>query len=228
MAKLWPRYSVSITHDGVPYCVEVAVGDAEISAARRLLARSHPQRDARHGMLICLYELDEEGSRSLAGVAQIGEYFHTHFRGRAVFGRPMLGAGYAAMGLGDVVKSIPIAAAKRFAIRARRQGRGLGDILARHALIVARNYRWPPARVVEVSRRMSARKLHAACCGRAEDFLSRSGYVPVPLSAWLRDGVLNQGIAIELTDRTVPGYYYADLSDAPRPESIRRAIEKGS
>lgn len=225
IAKLWPRYSKAIEHDGRSFRVMAALSAAEVSAACALLARAHPQGASRHGMLISLYEEFTDGSRALVGVTQLGEYFHTHFPGRAQFGRPILGKGYAAITRGDVVKSIPITAAKRFALRKKDRCNGLGEILAREALVVAGNYRWPPAGVVEVSRHMAARKFFDTCCGTSRDFLSRSGYVPVPLAKWLRHGILNHRIAVELTDRPVPGYYYADVRSAERPASIKRALE---
>jgi hypothetical protein len=225
IAKLWPRYSKTIAHGGRQFQAIAAVSAAEVNAACALLARAHPQGASRHGMLISLYEEFADGSRALVGVTQLGEYFHTHFPGRAQFGRPILGKGYAAITRGDVVKSIPITAAKRFALRKKDRGNGLGEILAREALLVAGNYRWPPAGVVEVSRHMAARKFFDTCCGTSRDFLSRSGYVPVPLAKWLRHGTLNHRIAVELTDRPVPGYYYADVRSAKRPVSIKRALE---
>ncbi len=225
IAKLWPRYSETIAHAGRQFQAIAAVSAVEINAACALLAKNHPHGASQHGMLISLYEEFADGSRDLAGVTQLGEYFHTHFPGRAQFGRRILGKEYAAIKRGDVVKSIPIAAAKRFALRKEDRGNRLGEVLAREALLVARNYRWPPASVVEVSRYMTERKFFDICCNTSRDFLSGAGYLPVPLERWLRHGALNHSIAAKLTDRIVPGYYYADVRGAKRPVSIESALE---
>jgi hypothetical protein len=124
---------------------------------------------------------------------------------------------------GAEIKAIPIASVKRFAIAEHRQGDGLGGILGRHAKMVARNYRWPSARVLEVLRYQHARRFLAICCETKRDFLTCSGYVPVPRAEWIRNGQIIISSAAIPAYRTVPGYYYADLTDTDRPRFVTDA-----
>ena len=222
IARLWPTYARSVRRGGELLRVAVAASDAEIALTRALLQAVHGEGAARDGMLIGLYSVTD-GER-LIGAAQLGEYYHTHFPGRAAFGRRMLGGGYDNLGRGEVIRRIPLSAAKRFAVLPARQGEGLGDLLAREVRRVARNYRWPPARVVEVSRYMPAGSLRALCCEETEDFLSRSGYTPVPPRDWMHHGRFDPRLAVEPAARTVPGYYYADLTGLARPSFFARLL----
>jgi hypothetical protein len=223
IAQIWPPYSMTLVRRREEILVQTAVTDVEIRAARRFLDQNHEHGAARHGMLLCLYSVDDE-ERSLYGVAQIGEYYHTHFPGRAVFGRRIFGRGYSQLGRGEVIKGLPLAAAKRFAISSAQRGRNLGAVLARQTLIVARDYRWPSARVVEVSRHLSEKAYFNICAGQREDFLTRSGYVPAPPNRWLNHGRLDRTQRGKLTDDPIAGYYYADLSEDPRPRALERAL----
>ena len=222
IAQIWPPYATAVLIRGSRYFVATAVTVAEDNAARALLTKEHPEGAADHGLLFCLYETVGAGDRNLIGVSQLGEYYHTRPSGRDAFSRPMNGAGFRSLGRGAEIKSIPIASAKRFALTEDRQDNGLGRLLGRQTLKVARNYRWPSARVVEVIRYQRARRYLQICCQSERDFLTRSGYVPVPLAEWIRNGQIIARIAAIPAHRTVAGYYYADLTDADRPGFVAR------
>lgn len=224
IAQLWPPYAATVIRRREQILFKTAVTDGEIGAARALLEAVHDQGAAKHGMFLCLYSVSPDHCRSLLGVAQIGEYYHTHFPGRASFGTRILGRNYDHFSRGEVIKRIPLAAAKRFAIHPDEQGRRLGQLLAAHTLKVARDYRWPSARVVEVSRYMPEDQYFELCGESRRDFLTRSGYVPVPLNRWGVRGGLHGHRTQKLSSRRIAGYYYADLSDKPRTRSIERAL----
>ena len=223
ISQIWPPYQTVVLYKEERFVIATAVTEAEDLAARALLANVHPERAAAHGLLVCLYALAANGVRDLVGVAQIGEYYHARPCGREAFSRRMNGPRFRQLRQGEEIKAIPIASAKRFAIAEHRQGEGLGGILGRQAKKVARNYRWPSARVLEVLRYQRARNFLAICCETKRDFLTRSGYVPVPRSEWIRNGQIFISSAAIPAYRTVPGYYYADLTETDRPRFVADA-----
>lgn len=224
IARIWPPYHSQTSFRGQRFVVATAVTAAEDMAARALLAQIHPEGAAAHGLLICLYALGDDDDRELVGVAQVGEYYHTRPCGRDVVSGRAIGPGFHRLGRGAEIKAIPIASAKRFVITQHRQGEGLGRLLGRQSLKVARDHRWPSARVVEVVRRQNARSFLAICYRSERDFLTRSGYVPVPPAKWTRNGQIIMRVAAIPAHQLVAGYYYADLTDAARPRFVARAV----
>jgi hypothetical protein len=222
-AQIWPAFSRRLLHNGECFEMWAAVSNADVRAAQALLNTFHPGRSALSGMLLCMRSIAERdrGLDRLIGVAQIGEYTHTTFPQRAIFGRRLC-RGFDTLSRVDAIRAIPIAAGKRFAVHEDRRGEGLGEVLATQVLDVAANYRWPPARVVEVSRWIGQDEFYGICCAGQEDFLTRSGYVPVQPAMWMRRKV-NATAPNALTVRRIPGYYYADVSQRSRPEIIREA-----
>ncbi len=222
-AQIWPAFSCELLHNGERLEMWAAVNNCDVRAAQALLNTFHPSFSASRGMLLCMRSIAERdrGIDRLIGVAQIGEYNHTTFPQRTIFGRKLC-KGYDLLSRGEAIKAIPIAAGKRFAVHEDRRGEGLGEALAAQVLDVAANYRWPPARVVEVSRWMDEGEFYGICCAGQQDFLTRSGYVPVQPAIWMR-GKVNATAPNALTVRRIPGYYYADVSHRSRPAIIQKA-----
>lgn len=223
VSQIWPPYKTLVSYKKERFVIATAVTEAEDLAARAFLANVHPERAAAHGLLVCLYALEVDSARNLVGVAQIGEYYHARPCGRDAFSRRMHGPCFRQLRQGEEIKAIPIASAKRFAISEHRQGEGLGRILGRQAKKVARNYRWPSASVLEVLRYQRARSFLAICRETKRDFLTRSGYVPVPRVEWICNGQIFISSAAIPVHRIVPGYYYADLTETDRPQFVADA-----
>ncbi len=224
VARIWPPYEARIRHRRERLCVRAAVTEDEVDKARAFIAANHPRGAARAGMLVTMRSLDEISDREpgrLIAAAQIGAFYHVSLPGRAEFAPRLVGPRLARFSRADLIQAIPIAAGVRFVVRADRRGVRLGDVLARQVLTVAANFRWPPARVVEVSRHSTAADFRALCDGARQDFLTRACYIPVPPPS----KQIERNRYASAPDRQIATYYYADVSERPRAPGLEQALE---
>ena len=220
-AILFPAYDRNTKHNGVVYRVWCPTITQEIRDARRLLEHEHPEGVNNAGTLVCIGAAQGRTNSRIIGVALIGEILHTNLLERHVFAEPVLGSSWLSrvkdgkLSRGEIIRRLHLTAGKRFVIRKECRGRGLGTVLAKHVAVVAAAFRWPPADVIEVSRRMPERDLYALCGRQQRDFLTCSGYVPLPSWRWsARQGkTRDERTTIATSSRIIPGYYYKTVAE---------------
>jgi hypothetical protein len=236
-AYLLSGYDVHMSRRGERFRLWCPTSAADRRAAMKLLEVEHPRRASPTGMLLCLRSLDEfeSGNASLVGAALIGEIFHTNLVERDAFAPPILGHDWLArvrngsLGRDDVVHGLHLTCGKRFAIRKDRVGQKLGDLLALHTGIAAATHRWPPADFIEICRYMPERDFFTVCYHKRRDFLTRSGYVPVPSWRWSNhQETANGRSSIAASSRPILGYYYKAIrGHRERDDILRQALERG-
>ena len=188
-AIVYPRFQKIFHKANAKYLAYVAVSPEELHEIQQLLNEEHYQKSPTRGTYLGVRELSRNGE-PLVGAAVASEVYYTMPQERNDMVVESFGIDwYKRLQAGllrrnDIINGCKITCGTRFALRKCARHKCLSEHLASLLAEVCANHRWPNSDYIEVMRKMSAGRLSDLLAQKRNDFLVRSGYVPVIPYSW--------------------------------------------
>jgi len=214
-AILWPAYSARVAHPAGNFVLHTATSRAQRRAANAFLDVEHHRGRPPAGTTLIMLPESGAAADTIVGCAVVAEDTHTNYRGRSAFAAAILGPDWRRFRYDEILRGLRLVTGRRYALAEPLHHHRLGDVLAAHLGIVAAAHRWPPANWLEVARHMPGSELFRAASDPSADFLTRTGYRPVP--PFRRSPTTAYDRTASPSDPLYFGYFYREIASLRAP-----------